>query len=91
MTFELAGAAADATDGAFIMDVAFPLTGAAADVVAAAALELVEATVEVVFDTAKNSRGFEASASRRARRCPSLPLTAIIKSAKIKTDFIAIF
>lgn len=66
VTFELAGAAADATDGAFIMDVAFPLTGAAADVVAAAALELVEATVEVVFDTAKNSRGFEASASRRA-------------------------
>lgn len=79
-----------------VVDVAFPpvdaTTGGVAAGEATALLELVETTFDAVaFDTDKNSRGFEASANRRALRCPSLPLAPIIKSARIKTDFITIF
>ena len=56
--------------GFIAVDVAFPLTGAAADGLMAvvALLELVNAVVAVAFDTDKNSRGLEASVNRRAIR-----------------------
>jgi len=69
-----AGAAASAID----VDVAFPLTGTAAGAAgaegeAALGVVLFELVVTVAFGIDKNSRGFDASANRRALRCPSLP------------------